>query len=908
MANFETKEVDFTPFVDGQIAALPLDSAGRNSKKMRVCIASPDFVGPVRNGGVGTAFTALGEALAAAGHQVTLLFLGGQWCENLTIEHWIKYYRNKGIEFVPMPAPKGIRVDAYWAIQKAYEAYLWLKNREFDIVHFSEWCGPGFYAMLAKRQGLFFQNTTFCVHTHGPTLWHKLSNGEYLDNPMDLEMDYLERQSVEMADVLVSPSLYLLNWMKERKWRLPKNIYLQQYVMPHSARPLTNAEDEKIHVVKEIVFFGRLEERKGLTLFCDAMDRLAGNPKYRDIRLTFLGKLSAINYIPSPDYIADRSKKWPWKYQIIHDKDQPGAIDYLRGQACMAVMPSLADNLPNTVLECLGARIPFLASNAGGIPEMIAAEDVERVTFRLRADEFAEKIEIALEKGLRPAKPAVDIQDNERAWGLWHDLGLPGILPGAEKKAHAIDEKSPLVSVIIPTFNRAERLANAIQSVEAQDYPNYEVIVVDDGSTKVEAVTFLKSLEEVFAQRDWKIIHQKNSYPGAARNNGAKNANGEYLFFMDDDNLAKPEELSTFMRVAKRTAADILTCVSDIYAPDQRPQDEPPAMRTRWLFLGAAAVVGINRNCFGDMNSLMKREVFWKIGGFTEDYGVGYEDYEFFAKAVLQGASLEVIPEALFWYLKTNSGVNTSTSLHANNMRAVRPYVEMLPPPLRNLALYAQGLSLKNRFLTGELERIKEKNERTKDIDALLVSGQLLLEAGEFDAALKLYELSVEITKQKRDPFAAAASLFGRGKALLGLNQSEFAFESCQGALKLAEKTNDVRLISEIHTTLQHISLKTGKKEPVIGAYESAKVTFDKILSADDLIAALKGFEHEFSPELVKIVQENISAAQSEGESDLVDGLKDLAGYIQSVLDRVQPKAGPPPEPQSPSGHARKRH
>jgi hypothetical protein len=64
-------------------APLPLGEVTRKPERpLRICIASFDLVGPIRNGGVGTAFTSLGEALATAGHDDTLLYLSGQWCEN----------------------------------------------------------------------------------------------------------------------------------------------------------------------------------------------------------------------------------------------------------------------------------------------------------------------------------------------------------------------------------------------------------------------------------------------------------------------------------------------------------------------------------------------------------------------------------------------------------------------------------------------------------------------------------------------------------------------------------------------------------------------------------------------------------------------------------------------------------
>src|SRR5581483_10923551 len=97
-----------------------------------------------------------------------------------------------------------------------------------------------------------------------------------------------------------------------------------------------------------------------------------------------------------------------------------------------------------------------------------------------------------------------------------------------------------------------------LESLKAQDYSNFEVIVVDDGSTLPAAVAYLEELEPEFATRGWRILRQENRYPGAARNNAARHARGEYLLFMDDDNFAKPHEISRFVQVARRTGADLL--------------------------------------------------------------------------------------------------------------------------------------------------------------------------------------------------------------------------------------------------------------------------------------------------------------------------------------------------------------
>src|SRR4029079_13237891 len=66
--------------------------------------------------------------------------------------------------------------------------------------------------------------------------------------------------------------------------------------------------------------------------------------------------------------------------------------------------------------------------------------------------------------------------------------------------------------------------------------------------------------------------------------------------------------------------------------------------------LGDALSLGVFTNCFGDSNCFIRRRVFEALGGFTEDYGIGLDDQEFFARAILRGFKLRVVPEALYWY------------------------------------------------------------------------------------------------------------------------------------------------------------------------------------------------------------------------------------------------------------------
>lgn len=95
----------------------------------------------------------------------------------------------------------------------------------------------------------------------------------------------------------------------------------------------------------------------------------------------------------------------------------------------------------------------------------------------------------------------------------------------------------PLVSVIIPSFNRFKYLLNAIKSVEDQDYKNYEIIVVNDGSTEKEYYKskFNKKVKFIHLEQNQKDIYGYG--PGSIRNFGTKQASGKYLAFLDDDDI-----------------------------------------------------------------------------------------------------------------------------------------------------------------------------------------------------------------------------------------------------------------------------------------------------------------------------------------------------------------------------------
>jgi GT2 family glycosyltransferase/glycosyltransferase involved in cell wall biosynthesis len=677
------------------------EGSGSPRRPLRICVVSCEFLGPFRNGGIGTCYTRLAELLNEAGHDVTLLYTQGRHSHTEPIEHWIRVYRRRGIRFVPLPESTITISSNTHELGISYRVSVWLSEHDgFDVVHFPEFGGLGYYSVLGQRQGLMFRQTTSVVGLHASAQWVRVASQQLSHSEKDLEADFIERRSAELADVVWSPSQYMVDWVRAHGWDLRNRTHIQPCIGPPASGP--GAEGP----VREIVFFGRQEVRKGLLLFLDTIDHLARSLEDRrpeDLVVTILGKPTLIAGRDSGEIIRRRAERWPFPLHVLPDRDPEQALNYLRGEGRLAVMPSLVENSPSAVLECLICRIPFLASRIGGTPELIATQDVDRVCFDPEPRSLAKRLRRALREGQAPARLAFDPEENCRQWVRWHERlvgqGRGAAAPGRAAGGHP-DAAAPSVSVCIAHYNRPHLLRQALDSIVAQLEPPLEVIVVDDGSPapvqpELEAI----ARDYDFPGRGWRLIRQENRFLGAARNRAVAEAKGDYLLFMDDDNVARPHEIAALIRVARQTGADVLTCLGDTFESGHAPGIHV-ASDWRWLASGPNQPMSLLYNTFGDANALIRRAAFLEVGGYTEDYGVGHEDWELYARLMLKGYKLEYIPEALFWYRWSTPGcLQTSTPLQRNFLRSLRPHRDLIPEAYHAFFEMCIGQSLVNRGL-----------------------------------------------------------------------------------------------------------------------------------------------------------------------------------------------------------------
>ena len=670
--------------------------AGVGTKK-RVCIATPDIVSPVRNGGIGTAFHHLARLLSERGHDVVIAYVNPNATDTYLMEETRAFYAGFGIGF-ELIDPRSVSLTPLAQVSAPTWALLdWFRVFEpcFDIVHVSDWHGLGYGSLLAKSLGLAFGTTHFVVHGHGPTLWNAEGNRQLLSTERELGWVFMERRSIELADTVICGSAHLLEWMREAGYAMPVRSFVWPNVFP-APDPSPEAVAERAARdgarLEEVVFFGRLEPRKGLTLFVDAIDRLARRGR-APARVMFLGGSSP--RFNGLRHIRDHAQHWPVEVHTITDFGAKEAIAYLSQPGRLAVIPSLQENSSIAVTECLHAGIPFVAAATGGTPELVAREDRARALVAPDHIALGERIADLAATPLRAVRPRWDFERSLEVWSRWHAQTTPfeAAVERFAKRASAAGTDTPLVTVCIVHHERPELVRMAVDSVLAQDYPALEAVLVDDGSESAEALAALDVLETEFGERGWRVIRQENRYLGAARNVAAAAARGEWILFLDDDNVLFPDAVSRLVRAARFSGADCVPAASIRFFGDGDPRTDPGAHGTPIRFLGAARAWSRFRNVAGDACALVRRGVFEAVGGFTEEYGVGLEDMELFNRMISAGRRIEPIPDPVYFYRVSQtsmiSRMSDSRWAERCRARALTPHIEGLPADERAFAAFA---------------------------------------------------------------------------------------------------------------------------------------------------------------------------------------------------------------------------
>ena len=689
----------------------------------RVCIATEDIVGPIRNGGIGTTYSFLSRLLAENGFDVSILYLRGDHSENGPIDDWVEYYANFGVKFVPVPdhfTNSHVHSDATRWIAPMYNLYTHLLDNHFDLVHVSEWRGSGYLSMLAKKQGIAFQDTKFLVKCSSPWLWNRLYGNHTVNAKIDVLKMYCERRCVELGDHVIGGSAHLLRWMKTQGYQLNhESTFVQPNVvitddLDEIAKQRSVEFGETVNI-EEIVFFGRLESRKGLQVFCEAIQKLV-DKGINIPSVSFMGKegarLESRPDVTILEYIRDTTRNWGVEIKVHTKFQQQEALAYLMTGNRLAVMPSLIENSSLAVYEACICGIPFLASNSGGTPEIMKEEYHESVLFDPHPVPLSHLLEKTLSAGAFVAECAFSNDRNNEIWLKYHRQMLCHTSAG-EQASRATDHTETQVSIGFLVYHTGDvgALDYTLKSLLAHTDSGTSVVILDDFSIDTEKSVRESNIFQSRLDRDgWDLVELEGLDRGIAYNHGIEVCSAEYICFLRSGDRINEKTLPYFSKAVTKSSADLFTSFYSTFMLGEDRKSRLCGLETPILGDISTSFYDVNLK---DYFLVCRKSIFSECGPFTGDYRVGGEIHEFVNTALMYGFEAEVVPEKLL-ERPVNENWQLEYNIKAENARTIRPYYQYGPQVYRNALLVAKGLADKNDSFQSRMNALLKHNERLK--------------------------------------------------------------------------------------------------------------------------------------------------------------------------------------------------
>ncbi len=223
----------------------------------------------------------------------------------------------------------------------------------------------------------------------------------------------------------------------------------------------------------------------------------------------------------------------------------------------------------------------------------------------------------------------------------------------------------PTISVIVPVYNSAATVAESLESVVKQTYPDLEILVIDDGSTDNSI-----AICEQFSDPRIQIIHQQNRGLAGARNTGIRHAQGKYLAFLDSDDLWLPEKIELHLRHLEGSPeVGVSFCRSSFIDDQGQPLGiyQMPKLRgitPEYLFcrnpIGNGSAVVIRREVLDEIR--FEENLYGSVEDFYfDDRFRQSEDIECWLRIALQtNWQIEGIPDALTLYRVNTGGLSAN--------------------------------------------------------------------------------------------------------------------------------------------------------------------------------------------------------------------------------------------------------
>lgn len=283
------------------------------------------------------------------------------------------------------------------------------------------------------------------------------------------------------------------------------------------------------------------------------------------------------------------------------------------------------------------------------------------------------------------------------------------------------------VSIIIPCYNLGEYINEAIDSALNQTHQDFEIIVVNDGSTDKKTIQILNSLNEPQV----KVIHTTNEGLAKARNIGISDSVGKYILPLDADDKIAPDYLEKAVKILDENKnVGIVYCQASFFGEENSKWDLPEYELSKIL---------IDNLIF--CSALYRKDDWDLVGGYKSNMKYGWEDYDFWLSIIELNREVYRIPEYLFFYRKRNDSmaslmsrenfyysykvlVKNHQDLYINNIEYIFEYIYSLRD--RILEKEKQIIDKEGQIYTLDKEVIR-LNSALYNFDAKNLNGRELI-------------------------------------------------------------------------------------------------------------------------------------------------------------------------------------
>lgn len=260
----------------------------------------------------------------------------------------------------------------------------------------------------------------------------------------------------------------------------------------------------------------------------------------------------------------------------------------------------------------------------------------------------------------------------------------------------------PRVSVVVPTYGHRDHILATLDSVFAQEYTDHEIVVVNDGSPDdTEAV-----LRPLIEAGRITYIRQENQGQGAARNRGLRAARGEYVAFLDDDDLWPPGKLRWQVEVLDAQPGTVLVYGPHaLLNPDGSVSPAPPAAHPS----GQVYRTFLREYCImSPGQALIRNSVLKEVGGFDPELW-GVDDWDLYLRLARRGEFQYVERTALLYRLHESNASRDAVRHVENAWKAIRKHAGWDPE------LILTQMERGGRYFVPNLRRFAEDARRKGD-------------------------------------------------------------------------------------------------------------------------------------------------------------------------------------------------